>query len=553
MDNTTTTNPITAPEPFDGRDNADIILRSSDQYDFHVHKVVLVLASPFFKQMFSLSQPTDSSSSTPGAATEPLPIIPMTEDRDTIDYLLRLCYPVTDPTPPSDVKTVATILEAAMKYELEEARVILKALFARFIPTDPLQVYAHACRLLLEHEASEAAKRWREQILSKRGPRGRTMCQDATHTIDPPNVTPCYDYDCVFKVFQETALGSTWVNDMEGISAGCLYRMVRFMQTGKVTSFCDPPLSPIPIPESPPENATPLPVADPDMLKHCPADITLKSSDGKLIKTYRTFLAFAGASELLDRACAHLSPHDDPPVVEIGADEGTILRLLKFCEPLAADVVNSKIAPPGDLLRMWGVAQKYGMRKVVEAIRSNWAKHIEDDPLRSYFTARQCGWSVEAQKAATLSADFPLFDEAGYAPEMELVPATFIRDLYQFQHDHRRARAIVLERARANSGVHTAPVTSAVDPKSTTLPMVLVPLLSQHLSSKVGCSNRHNHPCCIRYHWSQSKEQNLIQRSNDLLRDIDAAISRVSPPFHFVPIYSQHAFIGSCGIPNAER
>ncbi|KAI0255963.1 hypothetical protein BJV78DRAFT_1113987, partial [Lactifluus subvellereus] len=42
--------------PFDDAD-ADIILRSSDQVNFHVYKVILSVASPFFKDMFSLPQP----------------------------------------------------------------------------------------------------------------------------------------------------------------------------------------------------------------------------------------------------------------------------------------------------------------------------------------------------------------------------------------------------------------------------------------------------------------------------------------------------------------
>ncbi|KAF8273062.1 hypothetical protein EI94DRAFT_1564704 [Lactarius quietus] len=42
--------------PFDDAD-ADIILRSSDQVDFHVYRVLLSKSSPFFKSIFSLPQP----------------------------------------------------------------------------------------------------------------------------------------------------------------------------------------------------------------------------------------------------------------------------------------------------------------------------------------------------------------------------------------------------------------------------------------------------------------------------------------------------------------
>ena len=42
-----------ASEPFDHA-KADIILRSSDNIDFHVFKLFLSLASPFFEDMFNI-------------------------------------------------------------------------------------------------------------------------------------------------------------------------------------------------------------------------------------------------------------------------------------------------------------------------------------------------------------------------------------------------------------------------------------------------------------------------------------------------------------------
>lgn len=44
-----------ASPPFDDPE-ADIILRSSDNVDFHVYKFLLSLVSPVFKSMFALPQ-----------------------------------------------------------------------------------------------------------------------------------------------------------------------------------------------------------------------------------------------------------------------------------------------------------------------------------------------------------------------------------------------------------------------------------------------------------------------------------------------------------------
>src|SRR5882762_6419961 len=61
--NASTPNPSAtkdAKPPFHDPTNADIILRSCDNHDFYVYKLILSLASPVFKVMFGLPQPTQS-------------------------------------------------------------------------------------------------------------------------------------------------------------------------------------------------------------------------------------------------------------------------------------------------------------------------------------------------------------------------------------------------------------------------------------------------------------------------------------------------------------
>ena len=52
------------PYDFDAPD-ADAILRSSDGKEFRVHRLILGLTSPIFKDMFGLPQPTDFPSQIP--------------------------------------------------------------------------------------------------------------------------------------------------------------------------------------------------------------------------------------------------------------------------------------------------------------------------------------------------------------------------------------------------------------------------------------------------------------------------------------------------------
>ncbi|EIW58593.1 uncharacterized protein TRAVEDRAFT_84257, partial [Trametes versicolor FP-101664 SS1] len=136
--------------PFD-RDDADLILRSSDNVDFHVHRIILTLASSVFAGMFTIPQPPDANSERP--------IVDVSEDSKTINALLRICYPEPDPELPS-LDLIHRVLGAALKYEMGAAIVLVKnAMFQpRFTGLRPLQVFVVACRLRLEDEAAIAAQ-----------------------------------------------------------------------------------------------------------------------------------------------------------------------------------------------------------------------------------------------------------------------------------------------------------------------------------------------------------------------------------------------------------
>ncbi|KAJ7019746.1 hypothetical protein C8F04DRAFT_1051558, partial [Mycena alexandri] len=59
--------------PFDDS-TADTILQSSDGFDFHVHHAVIALASPFFKDLFSLPRPEPK-----------VPVIPVAESSSILE------------------------------------------------------------------------------------------------------------------------------------------------------------------------------------------------------------------------------------------------------------------------------------------------------------------------------------------------------------------------------------------------------------------------------------------------------------------------------------
>ena len=94
---------LPAAPPFDSRD-ADVVLRSSDNVDFRVHKSILKLASPVLAALISL---TPLPPSAPRRHRRRR-VVPLAEPGESLDLFLRFIYPV--PEPPLSLDEVATLL-----------------------------------------------------------------------------------------------------------------------------------------------------------------------------------------------------------------------------------------------------------------------------------------------------------------------------------------------------------------------------------------------------------------------------------------------------------
>lgn len=81
-------NSATSPlESFDIPD-ADLIIRSSDNVDYRVHKSILAMASPFFKDLLSLPQPPDDK------IVDGLSVVQLPERSELLTCLISVLYPI---------------------------------------------------------------------------------------------------------------------------------------------------------------------------------------------------------------------------------------------------------------------------------------------------------------------------------------------------------------------------------------------------------------------------------------------------------------------------
>jgi hypothetical protein len=154
------------PEPLDVSD-ANLIIQSSDLVNFRVHKAVLAMASPFFKDLLSLPQPPDSE------FIDGLPVVRLAEDAELLHSLVSVLYPVPSVIPHS-CERVLDLLAACQKYDMIKAQSYIRAEVEKWSPWGFLppfgntvfRVYAIASEKGLTPEMESAARQSLDQPMT---------------------------------------------------------------------------------------------------------------------------------------------------------------------------------------------------------------------------------------------------------------------------------------------------------------------------------------------------------------------------------------------------
>lgn len=147
--------PFAVTEPFDSDPDADLVIQSSDNFEFRVRKAILTLASPVFKDMCSLPQPIPDVSAVLDTA---LPSIQLSESGFILDILLRYCYPVAPPLGTEVFSTVVAVLETSEKYDMSFITAKVNTHIEASYINDARYALLCYCRAYEHHEEAQTRK-----------------------------------------------------------------------------------------------------------------------------------------------------------------------------------------------------------------------------------------------------------------------------------------------------------------------------------------------------------------------------------------------------------
>ncbi|KAH9014703.1 hypothetical protein EDB85DRAFT_2213513 [Lactarius pseudohatsudake] len=136
--------------------DASIIVRSSDQANFRVHKSVLAMSSSFFKHPLSFPRPPDDE------LVDGLPVIQLSEDTGLLNSLISLLYPIS-PVIPSSYEKVFALLAACKKYGMTSTLSYIRSeiefgTFPTPVADEAFRAYAIAGSMGLIPEMESAAR-----------------------------------------------------------------------------------------------------------------------------------------------------------------------------------------------------------------------------------------------------------------------------------------------------------------------------------------------------------------------------------------------------------
>lgn len=409
-----------APYPFD-KPGADIILRTCDGVGFRVYSHVLILASSFFETMLSL--PQSQSQTEDSESIDGCPVIPVPEDSETLETVLRICYPIDQDDPSRSLIQIEKALKAALKYDMGmPVKVLQKELIAG-TDTDALWTWAIACRTGLEDAARHAAR-----TLTDR----QSLDITTLVTADLEGITAA-EY---FRLREFYRLRGQVDSTFQLLVPSSPYHVQLEAYYAQLEAYCVQLKAPSrgkrdPVPKFPDMPFT---------------DLILHSSNGNHFRVHRGLMSTV--SPVLYERLRTQTGTSDVGLTSLRLEEpGDVLStLLTMCYPNSSSVESSATS---DLTRFQAVvnaAQSYQMDGISKLLRTQWHGLAEASPLEAYFVAIRAGWTDCAKLAAKALLFRPL--DGLYASQMEDMPALAYHKLALYHQSSLTAFCGVFESSR---------------------------------------------------------------------------------------------------------
>ncbi|KIL69184.1 hypothetical protein M378DRAFT_157423 [Amanita muscaria Koide BX008] len=373
------------PNSYGFSDDADVILRSSDNVEFYVISALLRYVSLVFKHMFA------SSESGNDEKKDNLPVVPVAEDSETLCLLLDIIYPYQKKPQLSSPFIAWKVSKAAQKYLMNIIESKLKRHIAnsKLIAEKPLSIYAIAIDLGWEGVALDAARR----------------------TLTTP--------------LQKLA----YVNELQRITGAGFYRFLEYRRRCKNS-------------KNPQDEVLPRPRRHKDLIKfHSVAralepytrselsDLILQTPDG--VDFYVVAALLRLSSPFFNRGFPLENPvmRDGLAVIDVEEDSNILFLLLGFIYPAREPGIQSAEL----YAQLVFAARKYEMTDIENKVKKHAAASslVTAEPLRVYAVASTLGWRSLAKMAALNTLHTP-FQELSYVNEMHLMTGTQLFRLMRF-------------------------------------------------------------------------------------------------------------------------
>ncbi|OBZ74094.1 hypothetical protein A0H81_06249 [Grifola frondosa] len=380
-------NPETKEHPFTYSD-ADVTLVSSDGVEFRVHKIILTLASPFFRTIRCCGKECRAI---------PYPSTPLSNQRLGSDF----------------AREFEDALAASLKYDIEKATDVLTSRLALLVKDAPLRVYAIACMLELEDVAKLAAK----EVLQQK----------------------VYIVDSDFP-------------ELDKITAGAYHRLLEYCKKGgavegfsfvhslKASSPCADNITP-----DGDTSQSVVPRNAPPPFDRSDADVILCSSDLVHFHVHSTVLRMISPffQDELNKLTLEPSIHprcgkpadcpDSTPLITLTEDSATISSLLSaYYDILLGDTLTN-VRFIDTLDKSWtlfSAANKYGMQRTVKLLKTELRELVSKQPVHAYLLASRLDYQDIGIKAAQRSLREGL---GTYLPEMEDISAKPYCQLWRYR------------------------------------------------------------------------------------------------------------------------